>query len=74
MAKRKTYGLYVREFNDVSSEATIFITNYFKQIIPFDYIEEFKNISKEYLMDVLKEVFEESKEVVSIIMPKMNVK
>ena len=69
-AKRKIYGLYIREFNDISNEATLFAVNYFKRINPFDYIEEFKNITKEYSMNVLREVFEESKEVVSMIMPK----
>ena len=70
MAKRKVYGLYVREFNDISSEAMIFTVNYFKQVNPFDYIEEFKNISKEYLINVLNEVFMESNEVISVIIPK----
>ena len=34
-AKRKIYGMYVREFNEVSTEATAFVTNYFKGINPF---------------------------------------
>ena len=46
-AKRKIYGLYVREFNEVQSEGTAFETNYFKEINPFDYIEKYKTLSKE---------------------------
>ena len=43
-AKRKLYGIYVKEFNEVDTTSTMFITNYFKQINPFDYIENYKII------------------------------
>lgn len=68
-AKRKIYGEYVKEFNEPSEEATLFITNYFKQINPFEYIENYKIISKEYIENTLKEVFVEENMVKSSIMP-----
>lgn len=69
-AKRKIYGLYVREFNDVSATSIMFVTNYFKNINPFEYIESYKTISKEYLENLLKEIFVEEKMVESCITPK----
>ena len=68
-AKRKIYGMYVREFNEVSTEATVFVTNYFKGINPFDYIEKYKALSKEYVGQILKDVFDSNKMVISTIMP-----
>lgn len=69
-AKRKIYGIYVREFNEVSTTATLFVTNYFKQINPFDYIEKYKTLSKEYVEEILREVFNQEKMVESCINPK----
>lgn len=69
-AKRKIYGLYVREFNEVSATSIMFVTNYFKNINPFEYIESYKTISKEYLEELLKEIFVEEKIVESCITPK----
>ena len=69
-AKRKIYGLYVREFNEVSATSIMFVTNYFKNINPFEYIESYKTISKDYLEDLLKEIFVTEKMVESCITPK----
>ncbi len=68
-AKRKIYGNYVREFNDVSQVALLFIANYFRQINPFEYVENYKIISKEYVENILKEVFDEKNMVKSTINP-----
>ena len=69
-AKRKLYGMYVREFNNVDQEAIMFTSNYFKKVNPFEYIENYKIISKEYLEKVQKEVFKEENYVISCIKPK----
>ena len=69
-AKRKIYGLYVREFNEVQSEGTAFETNYFKEINPFDYIEKYKTLSKDYVEQILKDLFVKEKMVISTIFPK----
>ena len=45
----------------------MFISDYFKEINSFDYLEEFKNINKEYAENILKNVFKLDKEVTSIV-------
>ena len=68
-AKRRVYGDLVRDYNEVSSIATGIVADHFKDINSFDYFEEFSTISKEYVEKVLKELFVESKKVVSVIKP-----
>ncbi len=68
-AKRKLYGLYVREFNNVDQTAMMFASNYFKKVNPFEYIENYKTLSLEYLEKILKETFNEEKSVKSCINP-----
>lgn len=68
-AKRKIYGIYVKEFNNVDQEAILFVSNYFKKINPFEYIENYKIISKEYLEKVLKDAFKDENSVKSCINP-----
>ena len=58
-SKRKNYGMYVREFEDVESIGNNFVDSFFKGINPFDFIEESKNIDKEYVEKILKEDFKE---------------
>ena len=65
--KNMLYGTFVKEFNNVGDIARMFITDYFKGINSFDYIKEYEDISKEYVYDVLKEVFDEGKTVLSIV-------
>lgn len=68
--KKKMYGEYVKSYNDVSSIATSFLQNYFREINPLDYFEEFKNLEKTYIMQILNQVFVPQKQVVSIVKPK----
>lgn len=68
--KKKLYGEYVKSYNDVASLATTFIQNYFRNINPLDYFEEFKGLDKEYTMQVLKQAFAKDKKVVSIVKSK----
>ena len=68
-AKRRVYGDLVRDYNEVSNIATGIVADHFKDINSFDYFEEFSSISKEYVEKVLKELFVESKKVVSVIKP-----
>lgn len=65
--KRKIYGDYVMEFNDVSNIARMFMSDYFKGINSFDYIENHNQIKKEYVQEIFDEVFDESKMVLSIV-------
>ena len=65
--KNMIYGGYIKEYNDVAQIARMFISDYFKGINSFDYLENFSQVTKEYTENVLKEVFNEEKMVISII-------
>ena len=65
--KNMIYGGYIKEYNDVAQIARMFISDYFKGINSFDYLENFSQVTKEYAENVLKEVFNEEKMVISII-------
>jgi len=65
--KRKIYGDYVTEFNDVSNIARMFMSDYFKGINSFEYIEVHEQIKREYAEEILKEVFNEDKMILSIV-------
>lgn len=65
--KKKMYGSYVTEFNDVADIARMFMGDYFKGINSFDYIEMHKQVTKEFTEEILKEVFDENKMILSIV-------
>lgn len=68
--KKKLYGEFVKSYNDAGNLATSFVQNYFRGINPLDYFEEFKGLDKEYTMQILNEVFQKDKKVVSIVTTK----
>lgn len=68
-AKKKVYGEFIKDYNEVSTISSIIVADYFKNINSFDYFEEFKVVSKEYVQKVLKELFVEDRRVVSVIKP-----
>ena len=68
--KKRLYGEFVKGYNDVQGIANDFLQNYFREINPLDYFEEFKALDKEYVMQVLKEVFKTEKRVVSVVKSK----
>ena len=65
--KKKIYGDYVTEYNDVSNIARMFLADYFKGINSFSYLDAYSNVDVEYANKILNEVFNEDKMVVSII-------
>lgn len=65
--KKTIYGRYIKEYNDVQDIARMFLSDYFKGINSFDYLEEIESINVEYLNQVLKSVFKENKMVLSIV-------
>ena len=67
--KRKIYGEFVKDYNDVSTIGNMILSSYFKNINIFDYFEEFETIDKKYVEELLKEVFCEDKKVISITNP-----
>ena len=48
----------------------MFLADKMKGINSFDYIEKFNTVTKEYTESILKEVFIEKNEILSIINPK----
>ena len=65
--KNMIYGGYIKEYNDVAQIARMFISDYFKGINSFDYLENFSQVTKEYAENILKEVFKKENMVISII-------
>lgn len=68
--KRKIYGDYVTEYNSVGDIARMFLSDSFKGINSFDYIEKYNTVTREYVEQVLREVFDEGKMVLSVVRPK----
>ena len=68
-AKKKLYGGYVSEYNNVSDVARMFLSDWMKGINSFDYIEAFKDIEADYVEDILKKVFKEENMVLSVVKP-----
>lgn len=67
--KKKIYGEYVKSYNDISSISNNFLSDYFKEINSFDFLEEILVLDKDYVEKVFKEIFVEDKKVISVVLP-----
>ena len=65
--KKRIYGEYVKEYNDVADISRMFLADSFKGINSFDYLEEISTLNKGYVLQVLKDVFKEQKMIISVI-------
>lgn len=65
--KKKVYGDYVVEYNSISDIAKMFLSDYFKEINSFDYIEQYNTITLEYTKQILQEIFDENNCIMSIV-------
>ena len=65
--KKKIYGDYIAEYNDVGSIARMFLADNFKGINSFDYLEQYTEVTKEYAQQVLKEVVRKENQIISIV-------
>lgn len=65
--KNMLYGIAVKEFNNVSDIARMFVSDYFKGINSFEYIEGYKKATIEHTKQILEELFLEDRMVLSII-------
>ena len=65
--KRMIYGEYIKEFNDVSNIARIFLTDFMKGVNSFDYIEEITTLDIEYAKQVLIDNLKKEKMVFSVV-------
>lgn len=68
-AKKKVYGEFVKEYNDVSTIANNIVSDYFRNIKSFEYFEEFGTINREYVEEILNELFVDDMKVVSVLKP-----
>ena len=65
--KKRIYGEYVKEYNDVTNISRMFLADFFKGINSFDYLEEITTINEEYVGQILKDVFVDEKMIISVI-------
>ena len=65
--KKKLYGEYIKEYNDVSDIARMFLNDFMNGINSFEYLEEITSIDINYLEQVLKNDFDTEKMVFSVI-------
>ena len=65
--KKKLYGSYIAEFNSVEDTARLFLTEYFRGVNGFDYLEKYKEVTKEYAEEILKDLLKEENFAVSIV-------
>ena len=65
--KKRIYGEYVKEYNDTADIARMFLSDFFKEMNSFEFLEEITVINEEYVEQVLKDVFNDKKMVISVI-------
>ncbi len=68
--KKKVYGDYVVEYNNISDISRMLLSDYFKGIQSFDYIEQFQIVTLEYTKQILQETFDEKNCILSIVKTK----
>ena len=68
--RKKVYGDYVVEYNNISDVSKMLLSDYFKGINSFDYIEQYQTVTKEYAQEILQEVFDEKRSILSVIKTK----
>ena len=65
--KKMIYGEYVKEYNDITGIARMFVADFMKGINSFDYLEEIGVIDLNFVNQVLKENFNLEKMVLSVV-------
>ena len=65
--KKMIYGSYIKEYDNPQDIARMFLSDYFKGINSFDYLEEIESVNLDYAKQILDEVFREDKMVFSIV-------
>lgn len=65
--KKMIYGSYIKEYDGPQDIARMFLADYFKGINSFDYLEEIDSVNLDYAKQVLDEVFNEDKMILSVV-------
>ena len=61
------YGDYIKEYNDVSEIARIFLADFMRGINSFEYLDAIDKINIEYLNETLHKYFKEDKMILSVV-------
>ena len=61
------YGSFIKEYDEPGDIARMFLSDFFKGINSFEYLEEITTINRQYVEQVLKDVFAEDKMILSVI-------
>lgn len=65
--KKKIYGDYATEYNNVSDIGRMFASDYIKGINSFEYMNKFDEIDIGYLKELLNQIFVENNMIMSVI-------
>ena len=65
--KKMIYGDYIKQYNDVSEIARMFLSDFMKGINSFDYLEEITSLDLEYVKQILENDFNTEKMVFSVV-------
>jgi len=65
--KKKIYGEYIMEYNQIADISRMFLADSFKGINSFDYLEEYKQVTKQYTEQILKDIFKEENMAYAVI-------
>ena len=68
--KKKIYGDYVVGYNNIDDISRMLLSDYFKGISSFDYIEQYDTITDSFVKQILEEVFDEKMFIMSVIKTK----
>lgn len=66
-SKKKIYGEYVAEYNDVENIGRLFLSDSVKGINSLSYIEKFDEVTLEYVNGILEKLFKKNESVISIV-------
>ena len=65
--KKMIYGEYIKEYNDVTDIARMFLSDFMKGINSFDYLEEIETVNLDYAKQILNDVFDLNRMVLSVV-------
>ena len=65
--KKMLYVSFIKEYDEPGDIARMFLADFFKGINSFEYLEEITTINEQYVEQILNEVFNENKMILSVI-------
>ena len=70
--KKKIYGDYAIEYNNVADIGRMLVADYIKGINSFEYMDKFNEVDVNYIKGILNELFVEKNMVMSVIKAREN--